>query len=257
MKLSISRKKLFIAFLILVPFWIIAYIISYFIFISDFCHRTWPHDYTRKHCVYIGRKAIQFLEKNPIIGIFTSKKLMKSDFLPQKYVNQVYELLSFIDFVFTKHNIEYSIDFGTELGAIRHGGFIPWDDDIDLLVFSSEKETIDALREEIKNEKMENRFIVIESENNVGSVQWSVIKVKDGIVADLFCNKNIVKCRFDRFDNQERYFLSENGSCDKLVFYPYSFAHDEIWPLKKCADIFAKQAEYVSAVREERCCKNI
>lgn len=42
------------------------------------------------------------------------------------------EMLSFIDDVCVKNNIKYWIDSGTLLGARRHGGFIPWDDDVDI-----------------------------------------------------------------------------------------------------------------------------
>ncbi len=44
------------------------------------------------------------------------------------------KILQIIDVILKKHNMEYWIDYGSLIGAIRHKGFIPWDDDIDLCI---------------------------------------------------------------------------------------------------------------------------
>ena len=47
---------------------------------------------------------------------------------------ELFVMMKEIDAFCQKHSISYSLAGGSLLGAIRHNGFIPWDDDIDLMV---------------------------------------------------------------------------------------------------------------------------
>lgn len=54
------------------------------------------------------------------------------------------EILDAIDKVCTENHLRYSLAYGTLLGAIRHRGFIPWDDDVDVMM---PREDYEKLRE--------------------------------------------------------------------------------------------------------------
>ena len=56
--------------------------------------------------------------------------------------------------VCNKHNLQYFASCGTLLGAMRHGGYIPWDDDVDLMMMRPEYEKLCA----IANEEFNGRY---------------------------------------------------------------------------------------------------
>lgn len=81
------------------------------------------------------RKVIK--EEDGIITLDDGLQLnmTKTDFLLMQLLQgYVLEILLMVDRFCRENNITYYLGEGTLLGALRHGGFIPWDDDVDLLM---------------------------------------------------------------------------------------------------------------------------
>lgn len=59
------------------------------------------------------------------------------------------DILAYIKLVCERNNIQYYLAYGTVLGAIRHKGFIPWDDDIDVCMT---RDNFNKFSEAMKND---------------------------------------------------------------------------------------------------------
>lgn len=84
------------------------------------------------------------------------------------------EMLIEVDRICKKCDIHYNIIAGTLLGAVRHGGYIPWDDDADVALLRPEYE---RFREACKTELDTTRFYFQDHRNTKG-YRWGYGKLR-------------------------------------------------------------------------------
>lgn len=84
------------------------------------------------------------------------------------------EMLIELDRICRKNNIKYTIIGGTLIGAMRNGGFIPWDDDIDVAMLRTEYE---KFRKACKKDLDKTRFYFQDHRNTKG-YRWGYGKLR-------------------------------------------------------------------------------
>lgn len=85
----------------------------------------------------------------------------------------ILHLLEQFDAYCTKHNLRYTLVWGTLIGAIRHQGFIPWDNDVDLAMPRSDYEHLLQL---IKTEPISSSTTIVNRHTDP-SFMYSVSRV--------------------------------------------------------------------------------
>lgn len=137
------------------------------------------------------------------------------------------DILLYIDKVCKDNDIKYWLSSGTLLGAVRHGGFIPWDDDLD----------IEMLKEDyIKFLKVfpDNEEFVMQTRHNDKYYLLPFAKIRDrhsclsefggnenykyrGLFVDVFCLEKSPRFAYVVFGIILHYIIKfQNGKCDKF-----------------------------------------
>lgn len=84
------------------------------------------------------------------------------------------DILLEVDKICEKHNIKYFIMYGTLLGAVRHKGFIPWDDDCDICMMRDDYE---RFKQVVAKELPDHYFL--QDKNSDKYYDKKVVKIRD------------------------------------------------------------------------------
>lgn len=87
--------------------------------------------------------------------------------------NKILEIMVFIDKLCRENHIDYMIMGGTALGAVRHGGFIPWDDDLDIFMTPSNYRKFKKVFETLED----NNCIIQEWKTNEQYLEYAKVRM--------------------------------------------------------------------------------
>lgn len=140
-------------------------------------------------------------------------------------------VLNFVVDLLEKNNIDYWLDGGTLLGAVRHNSFIPWDDDIDIGIFVKDKDKmLKILEKHLKNDPVYKCVDASTLRNFPENCFYKIVgKQNNYEYIDIFCFDFSTKYKNAIY---KMWWAISNTDTKKYISKPsYSFSTDVLLPL--------------------------
>lgn len=102
-----------------------------------------------------------------------------------KVQSEELRILIEFDRIARKHKLKYSLAYGTLIGAIRHQGFIPWDDDVDVIMLRSEYEKLKSI---LKSELASDMIFVDHTTEDKYYLSFGKIRSKNVLMPESSTN---------------------------------------------------------------------
>lgn len=132
---------------------------------------------------------------------------------------KILETMKYIDALCREHGIVYYIMGGTALGAVRHGGFIPWDDDLDIFMTPDQYKKFKAVFEAQNSAK----FVIQEWRTDSKYLEYAKIRMNGTtFIEEHFKNRKDMHHGI-YVDIMILHKVPENKLIQKLVYYESKF----------------------------------
>lgn len=157
-----------------------------------------------------AKKELPNKEKTQLVYQLKTEQLKRTQ-------NRLTEMAVIISKILEENDIPYMITFGTLLGAVRHNGFIPWDDDFDFFLFADSYEKAITI---LRNNLPPNLFLEDEKTEPLYFHGWAHVKdlnsevvcdefpqdslyAHHGLSVDLYIAKEMKECELEQYVAEE------------------------------------------------------